>query len=68
MSFMIVDAWLLFFSKKVNFTADLRRTYVCGSAVALIETHPFGVPLHSFSVLLWHRETKTAVDNHINIP
>ena len=42
MSFMLVYAWLLFFSKKVNFMADLRRKYVCRSAVALIETHSFG--------------------------
>ena len=33
-----------FLSKKVNFMADLRRKYVCRSAVALVETHSFGVP------------------------
>ena len=35
MSFVLVDAWLLFFSKNVNFMADL---YGCISAVALVET------------------------------
>ena len=37
-SFMLVDAWLLFFSKKVNFSADLHRKYIRRSAVALLET------------------------------
>ena len=40
---MLLDAWLLFFSKKVNFMVDLSRKYVCRSDVALVETHSFGV-------------------------
>ena len=47
----------ILFSKKVNFMEDLRRKYVCRSAVALVETHFFGVPFRSFSVFWWHRET-----------
>ena len=35
--------------------ADLRRKYICTSAVALVETHSFGVTFRSFSVLRWHR-------------
>ena len=35
-TFVLVDAWLLFFNKKVNFIADLRRKYACRSAVALV--------------------------------
>ena len=35
---MLVDAWLLFFSKKVAFMSDLLQKYVCKSAVALVET------------------------------
>ena len=35
---------LLFFSKKENFIADLRRKYVCRSSVALVETHSFCIP------------------------
>ena len=31
------------FCMKVNFMADLRRKYVCRSAVALVKTHSFGV-------------------------
>ena len=37
-SFVLLDAWLLFFSKKVNLRSDLRRKYVCRSAAALVET------------------------------
>ena len=48
--FAIVDVWLLFFSKKVNFMADLCRKYVCRPAVALVETHSFGVTFRSFPV------------------
>ena len=40
---------------KVNFMADLRRKYVFRSAVALVETHPFGVPF-PFSVLYLNRD------------
>ena len=49
-TFVLVDVWLLFYSKKVNFIADLRRKCVCRSDVALVETHSFGVPFRSFSV------------------
>ena len=35
---VLVDVWLLFFSKKVNFMEDLRRENVCRSDVALLET------------------------------
>ena len=48
---------LLFFSKKVNFMVDLCSKYVCISAVALVETHSFGDPFHSFSIFWWHRVT-----------
>ena len=37
MIFLPIEAWLLFFSKKVNFMSDLRRKYVCISAVTLVE-------------------------------
>ena len=37
--------------------ADLRRKYVCRSAVELVETHSFGVPLRYFYVFWWNRET-----------
>ena len=47
---VLVDSWLLFFSKKVNFMADLRRKCGCRSAVELVDTHSFGVPFSSFSV------------------
>ena len=45
-AFVLVDAWLLFFGKKVNFMADLRRKHVCRSAVSLAEAHSFEVPFH----------------------
>ena len=37
MLFMLVDVWLLFFSEKINFMADLRRKFVCVSAVEMVE-------------------------------
>ena len=40
----------------VNFMADLRKKYVFRSAVALVETHSFGIPFRSFFVFWWHRE------------
>ena len=42
--------------------ADIRIKYVCRSAVALVETHYFGVPFRSFSVFWWHRETYIVKD------
>ena len=41
--FVLVDVRLLFFSKKVNFMADLRRKYVYRSTVVLVDTYSFGV-------------------------
>ena len=35
-TFVLVDAWLLFYSKKVNFMSDLRRKYFFRLAVALV--------------------------------
>ena len=43
MSSVLVDVWLLFFSKKVNFIADLRSIYVCRIYVELVERHTVGV-------------------------
>ena len=56
-NFVLLDAWLLFFSKKVNVLIDLRRKYVCRSARALLERYSFGVPFRYFYVFWWHRET-----------
>ena len=57
--FVLIDAWLLLFSKKVLFMADLQKKYICRSAVALVETHSFGVPFRSFSILwcIWSRSS-----------
>ena len=54
---MLVDAWLLFFSKKVNFMEDITMKYVCISTVDLVDTHYVGVPFNSFYVLWLHRVT-----------
>ena len=49
LTFVLVNMWC-FFSKKINFMADLQRKYLCISAIALIETNSFGVLVHSFYV------------------
>ena len=43
MLFVLIDAWLLFFSKKVNFMADLHRKYSCRSVVSVLETPEIGI-------------------------
>ena len=48
-TFVLVDVWWWFFSKKVNFMADLPRKYVCRSDVGLVETHSFGVHFFLFA-------------------
>ena len=55
--FVIVYAWLLFFSKKVSFMVDLCTKYICISAVALVEIRSFGFPFRYFHVFWWHMET-----------
>ena len=42
---LLFDTFLV---NKVNFMADIRSKYVCRSAVALVETHSFGVPFFPF--------------------
>ena len=48
MTFVFVDAWLLFFNKEVNFMSDLCRKYVYTSDVDLVETHSFGIHFYLF--------------------
>ena len=51
--FVLVDAWMLFFRKYVDFMSDIHMKYICRSAVEIIETHYF----FYIYVFWWHRVT-----------
>ena len=61
-TFVLDDAWLLFFSEKVNFMADPHRKYVCRSDVALVDKHSFWVPFLFSGGTQWYECFNTKID------